>query len=383
MKIAVISTHAGRLNDMGAVLRGQAHQVSLCEGDKGKMASVAEQERPDLMLVDGACCDLHELGQVEQVISHFPRMAVILLCATQTHEFLIGAMRVGVREVLPSPVPADALRAAVTRVAARFPGHEGRANGKVLAFMSCKGGSGATFLATNLGYQLARTNSVLLIDLNLQFGDALSFVHDGRPASTLADLVRDISRLDALFLSGSAVEVAPNFSILAAPEEPAQALTVKPEHVEAILNLAVHQYDYVLLDLPRNLDAVSIRALDRASKIFPVIQASVPDLRHAKKLLSLFQALDYAPDKVELLVNRFSAGNAISLDEIRRTLSVATLHSISNSFKEVNDSINHGDPLAQMNGSNAVIRNLAVFALSLGARSGQNRGFFERLFKRG
>ncbi|MBO9537644.1 AAA family ATPase [Herbaspirillum sp.] len=382
MKIAVISPHAGRLTEMGAVLRAQAHQVSLAEGDKHHMRLVAEQERPDLMLVDGSICDMHDLSMVEKVTASFPQMAVILLCATQNQDFLIGAMRAGVREVLPSPAPLEALNAAVGRVAAKQPGGGHKAAGKILAFMSCKGGSGATFLATNLGYQLARTSSVLLIDLNLQFGDALSFVHEERPSSTLADVVREIKRLDALFLAGSAVQIAPNYSILAAPEDPAQALTIKPEHLEAILALAVSRYDFILLDVGRSLDVLSIKALDRAHKIFPVIQASLPDLRHARKLLALFKSLDYPQDKVELVVNRFSGNGEIGLDEIRRTLSVDTIHTIPNSFKEVNDSINHGDLLAEMQRSNAIVRNLASFALSLGSREEESRGFFERLFKR-
>ncbi|MEZ5610216.1 MAG: AAA family ATPase [Rhodocyclaceae bacterium] len=54
--------------------------------------------------------------------------------------------------------------------------------------MSCKGGSGASFLATNLGYALAERSGkrVLLIDLNLQFGDAVLYVSDHRPNISLA-----------------------------------------------------------------------------------------------------------------------------------------------------------------------------------------------------
>ena len=115
--------------------------------------------------------------------------------------------------------------------------------------MPCKGGSGATFLATNLGWQLAETKSVLLIDLNLQFGDALAFVHDGKAPSTLADVAKDIGRLDASLLAASTVKVAPNFSILAAPEDLAHAMEVKPEHIDAILSVAVTQYDFVMLDV--------------------------------------------------------------------------------------------------------------------------------------
>jgi pilus assembly protein CpaE len=193
MKIAVISPNLQSLQEIGRTL--SAHTLTLEEGGKSKMRSVAEREQPDLMLVEGMCCDADDLGQVEFVTTHFSSVSVILLCPTHTPEFLINAMRAGVREVLPSPVSSVALEAAVNRIGAKLVSSQPAGQGKILAFMPCKGGSGATFLATNLGYQLAETKTVLLIDLNLQFGDALSFVHDGKPASTLADVARDIAQL--------------------------------------------------------------------------------------------------------------------------------------------------------------------------------------------
>ena len=108
------------------------------------------------MLVDGICCDTHELEHVEHVTTHHPSIAVILLCSTHTPEFLINSMRAGVREVLPSPVTAPALEAAVGRVAAKLKRAPARKAGKILAFMPCKGGAGATFLATNLGLAAGR-----------------------------------------------------------------------------------------------------------------------------------------------------------------------------------------------------------------------------------
>ena len=116
MKIAVISPNKNHLQDIGKVLEAQSHAVVLIDGGKSRMRTVAENEHPDLMLVDGMCCDPNELVQVEHVITHFPKIAVILLCATQTPEFLINSMRAGVREVLPSPVSAEALQAAVSQI---------------------------------------------------------------------------------------------------------------------------------------------------------------------------------------------------------------------------------------------------------------------------
>ena len=382
MKIVVISPNKNHLQDMSKVLEAKSHSVVLIDGGKSKMRVVAEKEQPDLMLVDGMCCDPDELDQVEYVTTHHPKIAVILLCATNTPEFLINSMRAGVREVLPSPVSFIALEAAVNRIAAKRVGSPTKPLGKILAFMPCKGGSGATFLATNLGYQLAEAKSVLLIDLNLQFGDALSFVHDDKPASTLADLAHDISRLDASFLAASTVKITSGYSILAAPEEPSQAMEIKPEHIDAILDLAVKQYDFILLDIGRSLDTLSIKALDRADRIFPVLQAGLPYLRNANKLLAVFKSLSYPIDRIELIVNRFEKNGTIGIDDIRRSVGAVSLHTVPNSYKEVNASINHGDPLIETARSNTVSKNLAELALSLSPKHEESRSLFGRLFKR-
>lgn len=382
MKIAAISPNKDHLHQIRTVLEGMSHTVVTVEGGKTKMRTVAEQEMPDLMIVEGMCCDPAELEQIEHLTTQHPGIAVVLLCATNTPEFLISSMRAGVREVLPSPATAEALEGAVNRIFSKRAKVRSNTSGKILAFMPCKGGSGATFLATNFGYQLAESKTVLLVDLNLQFGDALSFVHDRAPAVTIADVAHDISRLDASFLTASAVKAAPNLSILAAPEDPAMAMEIKPEHVEAILKLAVNQYDYVLVDVPRIIDPVSIKALDRAERIFPVLQAGLPHLRNARKLLKVFDALGYPAEKIELIANRFEKKGEIGLDDMRRTLGPYVLHTMPNSFKEVSMSINHGNPILQLARSNMVSRQLAELALSLSPKQEESRSVLGRLFRR-
>jgi pilus assembly protein CpaE len=380
MKVALISPSKENLLELSQVLQAGGHQAILVHGGKTKMREVVEHDQPDILLVEGMCCDSSELTLIEYLSNHHPHLAVVLLCATTTPEFLMSSMRVGVREVLQAPVSPAVLQATVERIANKMRLSQSKANGRVLAFIGCKGGAGATFLATNLGVQLAEQSSVLLIDLNLQFGDALSFVHDAAPASTLADVARGIGRLDATFLAASTVKVGPNFSMLAAPEDPAQAMEITPTHVEAIVSLAAANYDFVLLDMNRVIDGVSVKALDRASTIFAVMQSSVPSVRNAKKLLAAFRTLGYGNEKLELIVNRFERGGEIGVADIEKALGRVVIHTVPNSYKQVSTAINHGDPLAR---GNPVSRNLAEFARALnpGSQDGQ-RSVFGRWLNR-
>jgi len=385
MKIAVVSPDKIRLNEIGGLLQAAAHIAILTEGRKDVLRDVlrevAVRDQPDLLLLHGDY-DGAGLAAIAELGLHHPHIAVVLLCAGCTPEFLIEAMRAGVREVLPASVTADELQAALLRIGSKLRSVQAGPAGKVLAFIPCKGGSGATFLATSLACQLAETAPVLLIDLNLQFGDALAFVHDGRPASTLADVARGVDRLDAAFLAASTVKVTPNLSIIAAPEDHVQALEITPAQVDAVLELAVLNYDFVVLDLGRHVDNLSIKALDRADVIYPVMQAGLSSIRNAKKMLTIFRSLDYGPDKIDMIVNRFDRKGAIGVAEIERALGKLTIHTVPNSYKQVTTAIDHGEPLMVSARGNPVLRELAGLAAALNPHPVAAPGLLARLLGR-
>ena len=364
MKIAVVSKDEKHLLEIAKLLRERnpADDVFNVPGALDKLTSLAS---PDVLVLDQPSIEGGDLERLERLSHLHPRLAFILICQDQTPEFLIKAMRVGVREVLTSPASAETLLPAMARIAEKKGDVHGQ--GKVLAFISCKGGSGATFLSTNLGYALATQENkrVALIDLNLQFGDAAMYVTDKKPMATLADVAQQIHRLDASFLASSMLSVNANFSVLAAPEDPTHAGDVLPEHIDAILNLAKHHYDYVLLDVGHNLDADSIDALDQADMIFPIMQVSMPYIRYGKRLLEVFKSLDYRKDKIHVIMNRFEKEGEISLQDMKTAYGTGIYKVIPNDTASVMASVNQGVPVLQLNKSSPVAKSLLLMAKSL------------------
>lgn len=289
---------------------------------------------------------------------------VLLLCRRQDPAFLLAAMRAGVREVLPLPSDAALLQAAVGRICRAGPRASSR--GRVLAFVSCKGGSGATFLAANLAYALAAEGRrTALLDFNLQFGDALLFLSDRRPVRTLADLARAGSRLDATFLAASMTEVGP-LAVLAGAEDPAQAVDVLPEHIDALLALARSRYEFVVVDVGRGLDARSLRALDQADFIYPVLQITLPFIRDGRRLLEVFRGLDYPAEKVRLIVNRHEKRGDIGIDQVERTLCAPVTRAIPNHYAAAAASVNQGIPMVALARGNPISRALLQWGAELG-----------------
>lgn len=388
VKILVLSPHTQKLADLEALLAGQEGKRDsvLIEGHLGGLMTLMEREQPDLVILDSPQLDEGAFETLERVELRFPEVLIAIACPTPPTDTLLRLMRLGIREVLPTPVGATALDDLIGRLS-RLGAPNGRAgssHGKALAFIPCKGGSGATFLAANLAYALASQEGkrVALIDLNLQFGDATLFVSDSVPRSTLADIVRDISRLDASFLRSSMVEITPQFSVLAAPEEVDQATAVKPDHIDRLLDVALACFDYVVLDVGRRLDGVTIRALDRVDAIYPVLQMTLPFLRDAKRLLNAFHSLGYGADKVHLVANRYEKGGEITLQSVAKTLGHAVESTVPNSFANVAASVNQGIPIVKLSPRDPVSRCLEELAREM-VQGKQERGWLKSVLKLG
>jgi pilus assembly protein CpaE len=350
VKIAVLSRDERHLVELARQLRDRPgiHAVDMITGSPARLSTMADEAVPDVLIVDQPRLDDEDFDQVERLAHLFPRMAFIALSHDLSPDFLMRAMRAGVREVLPAAPTAAAMALALDRIAEKM-GNHGSAQGRVLAFISCKGGSGSTFLATNLAYALSTMGKrVALIDINLQFGDASLFVSDSKPLATLSDVATQIHRLDSSFLTSSMLAVTPNYSILSAPSDPAHASDVKPEHIDAIVALARRQYDFVVLDVGRSLDPVSIRALDHADKIYPVLQMTLPYIRDGKRLLTVFRNLDYGRDKVELLVNRHDKNSDIRLKDLEEAFDTPRLRTMPNNYDAAARSVNQGVPVTQL-----------------------------------
>ena len=384
MKIKVVSPSAERAEQVAQMVRagGPGFDVHASTSTLAGLPAVINGSRPALLVLDGV--DGHGLDAIGRLALTHPDVDTIVISADQSAAFLMKAMQAGVREVLPPPLDAPALQAAVHRLTRKRTPAVAARRGEVLAFMACKGGSGASFLAANLAYILSTrdTRTVALIDLDLQFGNALLMLSDQRAASDVAEVARNIARLDADLLRSAMVQVSDTLSVLAAPEELSQGLEVKAAHVLSIIEQARQMFDFVVLDLGRSIDAVSLQALDTATLIFPVLQLSLPQIRDAKRLRALFRSLEYPPQKIRWLANRYQKAGEITLESVEQALGAqGRLTTIPNHFGGVNASVNQGVPIDKLLRNNPVAKALHELARSVApAEGGKKETWLNSLF---
>lgn len=328
-----------------------------------------------------------DLDALESLTCANPQVSVVLIAGSDTKEDLVRAMRAGVREVVASPPAQAELIAALRRVVLhhekiRRPDDAYVGSGQIVAFISCKGGSGSTFLATNTAYLIADTfhRRCLLVDLDLQYGDASYYMSQDDVKNNLSDLTQQIDRLDVQLLNSCMQSISPRLHLLAAPDEPGMAMAITANQLEQVLTLAKRMHEFVVLDLDSAIDAVTLKALDMADVVFVTMECNLPVVRNAKRLVKLFHSLGYGDDKLRLLVNKFQTDGVLDIKSIEQAVGIKVHHTVSNQVEAVTEAFNLGKPLELLHPQNGVLKALReITADLLHTPLPKTRGWMDRL----
>lgn len=354
-------------------------------GSAQTLVSVLRKDLPDVVLLDFPVADEPAMEQIETALTKAPGTHMVLVSPDRSVEFLMRAMRAGVREVLPAPLNPTTVQQAIKHAQGKhFAGGRLRhAAGQVLAVIPAKGGAGATFIASNLAFALSRRGRrVAVLDLNLYLGDAAMFLGNGKPVSSVVDLARQTHRLDATLLDSSMIKFSENLHVLAAPESPEHVSEVKVEDLEKIIELARSRYDFVILDVSSMLDALTIRALDLADAIYLTLQLDLPFIRAAKLMVAVFRTLGYSNSQMNVVVNRYEKGGDITLADVEKSTALKVLRTIPNSHVSVRSSVNQGVPLLKLAPRDPVARALGEWADELAPIAvPRHRGWLRGLLK--
>ncbi|MEZ5645224.1 MAG: AAA family ATPase [Burkholderiaceae bacterium] len=346
--------------------------ITVHVGGARTLLSVMQHEQPDVVLLDMPESDETSFELIDAATQRVPGVLVLMVSNDASMPVLKRAMRAGVRDVLSAPLNGETLKVALDYL------REARANtsrfadsaGEVHAFIPAKGGCGATFLVTNLAYVLAKSGRrVLLIDLNLYFGDAATYLTDRKAPASVVDVARQARRLDSALLESSVLKVRENLSVLVAPDMPYQLEEVTADSVAAIIAQARSQFDFVLLDLGRAMDPATIKALDVADRIAMVVEQSLPALKDARRMAQVFEGLGYARDKVRMVLNCFSKSSLIRAEDVEKATGLSVTRHIPSSDDAVRAAINHGDPLPRLTPKDPVARALQQWAQDMSPMS--------------
>src|SRR5581483_2057652 len=151
---------------------------------------------------------------------HFPHTHLIMTTADNSSPVILRALRTGAEEFFSQPFNWPEVMQSFERLRERITEYviTHRQQGHLLTVFSAKGGVGTTTVTTNLGVALTTTQqrTVCLVDLVLQFGGLTSFLKLDA-SYTILDFIRNLQRIDHLFIDGSLGRHMSGVRVLAEP----------------------------------------------------------------------------------------------------------------------------------------------------------------------
>jgi pilus assembly protein CpaE len=207
---------------------------------------------------------------------------VIVVGRTNDVVFYRELVRRGVSDYLIAPVGTlDVVRS----ICGLFSAPDAKPVGRVIAVVGAKGGVGASTIAHNIAWSMARdlTLDAVVTDLDLAFGTAgLDYNQD--PPQGIADAVFSPDRVDTAFVDRLLSKCTDHLSLLAAPATLERVYDFGVDAFDAIFESLRTTMPCVVLDVPHQWSGWTQRTLVSADEILIVAAPDLANLRNAKNL---------------------------------------------------------------------------------------------------
>jgi pilus assembly protein CpaE len=284
-------------------------------------------------------------GEIAAIREH-TRAPVIVVASGDATDLLDGALDADVADVLLLPQLVENVVFTIRKTA-----HAKRATsavkrvhaGRVVTVFSPKGGTGKTVTAANVAATLAKhlQKRTLLIDLDLQFGDA-AIVMGIEPEKTIYDLVVAPGELDFDKLLGYTTKHQCGLDILPAPLRPEDAELVTESKITRLLEVARECYDVIVVDTSPFFHGPMLATLDRTDELLMLCGLDVPTLKNVRLALQTLELLSFPTSRIRFVLNRANSKVGLTKREVEAALKVDVSNEIP-SERLVPLSVNRGE----------------------------------------
>jgi len=211
----------------------------------------------------------------------------------------------------------------------------------VFAFVGAKGGVGTTTLAVNVATALALSDeSTLFIDMHVAYGDAAVLLGT-EPRFSLVDALENTHRLDLAFFNGLTVQSEAGVALLASSDH-APTSPIDVHRIRLLLDFAVRNYRYTVLDLPRSNPAM-MDALEAAADIIVVTNQELASVRGASRVAGALSRR-YGREKVSVVVSRFDKSADIGTSDIEQAVHAPLRFTFPSDYRLALQALNAGRP---------------------------------------
>lgn len=283
-------------------------------------------------------------------------------------------LRRGVSEYLIAPLETlDLLRT----LSELYVAPEARHLGRVIAVVGAKGGVGASTIAHNMSWAIARNldASTVIVDLDIAWGTAgLNFNQD--PPQGIAEAVFAPERLDSNMLDRLLSRCSDNLALLAAPAVLDRTIDLDEDALEQLLELLRASVPCIVLDVPHQWSSWVKRTLVGADEIVVVAEPELASLRNAKNIVDLSRATRPNDAVARLVLNKVGVPKRpeISAGEFSKALGIDVLCTIPFDAQLFGTAANNGQMIAEVQAGSKASEAFTQVASALTGRGEAKRG---------
>jgi len=316
-------------------------------------------------------------GRGDELLAGLDTLAEV--CDAGTRVVVVGNMndvvlyremtRRGVSDYMITPVGTlDIIRA----VSGLFYAADAKPVGRTLAVVGAKGGVGASTVAHNIAFSIARDVKLdaVVADLDLPFGTAgLDFNQD--PPQGIADAVMSPDRIDTAFVDRLLSKCTDHLSLLAAPATLDKVYDFGAEAFDTTFDVLRSTVPCIVLDVPHVWTGWARRTLIAADDILIVAAPDLANLRNTKNLIDLLRAARPNDNRPQYCLNMVGVPKRpeIKTADFAKALEFEPIASIPFEPQVFGTAANNGQMIAEVSSSHRSAETFRSLAQSLTGRT--------------
>ena len=316
-------------------------------------------------------------GRGDELLAGLDTLAEV--CDAGTRVVVVGNMndivlyremtRRGVSDYMITPIGTlDIIRA----ISGLFYAADAKPVGRTLAVVGAKGGVGASTIAHNIAFSIARDVKLdaVVADLDLPFGTAgLDFNQD--PPQGIADAVMSPDRIDTAFVDRLLSKCTEHLSLLAAPATLDKVYDFGAEAFDSTFDVLRSTVPCIVLDVPHVWTGWARRTLIAADDILIVAAPDLANLRNTKNLMDLLRAARPNDNRPQYCLNMVGVPKRpeIKIADFAKALEFEPIASIPFEPQVFGTAANNGQMIAEVSSGHRSAETFRSLAQSLTGRT--------------
>jgi pilus assembly protein CpaE len=343
---------------------------------------VENNDPVDVLVLSPEVKEPDALGLAEFVGRASPMTAIVMVRDKSWNGLLPAAMRAGIRDVVDLTQGSEELRDAVERAitwADNLRSLRGTmaekpsSRGMVISVFSSKGGTGKTFLTTNLATAIAELSGeeTAVVDLDVDMGDVFSYFGT-EPHKQVMDLIALGEGADRETVFANATKLGDHLWGFGAIPDPA----MQPPAGEAVgkyLRTLRNNFAYVVVDASADYTDLALACFDLSDAICLVTGLDVVGVKHLSKALETLLTIGLPRDRFRIVLNRADSKVGLDSGDVERVMKIQVDTMIPSS-RLVPMSLNKGRPVYLEDPNSEVSASIRTLALRFTGKANTPEG---------